>query len=216
MLSKNSLRAAVALAAVALTTPALAQQAVKQEPRFGVGVGITGSAVSGSAAQNGTGSPDFGTLFFVPMNLAPSFRLEPFIGWARADLDTTPPGTGGQQFSPFLQGKSSDITLGVGGFYVAPLAPQVQLYLGGRLASEWQSFHTNGGFKAERRNTLLAATLGGEYLPVPRVAFGGELQLGLIWYGDTDFTLPAGTTPSGGGGSGSATQGTLFVRFYLL
>jgi len=217
MISKISLRAAVALAALALTTPALAQQAAKQEPRFGVGVGLTGSAVSGSAAMPGTGTPDFGTLFFVPLNLAPSFRLEPFLGWARADLDATPPGTGGQAFAPGLNGaKSSDLTFGVGGFYVAPLAPQVQVYLGGRLASQWQSFHNDAGFKAERRNTILAAALGGEYLPVPRVAFGGELQLGLIWYGDTDFTLPAGTTPSGGGGSGSATQGTLFVRFYLL
>ena len=215
MISKISLRAAVALAALALTAPALAQQAAKQEPRFGVGVGLTGSAVSGSAAMPGTGTPDFGTLFFVPLNLAPSFRLEPFLGWARADLDTTPPGTGGQQFSPFLQGKSSDITLGIGGFYVAPLAPQVQMYLGGRLASQWQSVHSNAGFKAERRNTILAAALGGEYLPVPRVAFGGELQLGLIWYGDTDYTAP-GASISGGGGSGSATQGTLFVRFYLL
>jgi hypothetical protein len=216
MISKISLRAAVALAALALTAPALAQQAAKQEPRFGVGVGLTGSSVSGSAAQNGTGSPDFGTLFFVPLNLAPHFRLEPFLGWARASLDNVPVGVGGnQQFSPFLQGKSSDITFGVGGFYVAPVAPQVQVYLGGRLASQWQSIQDNAGDKASRRNTILAAALGGEYLPVPRVAFGGELQLGLIWYGDTDYTAP-GASISGGGGSGSATQGTLFVRFYLL
>ena len=46
MISKISLRAAVALAALALTTPALAQQAAKQEPRFGVGVGLTGSQLT--------------------------------------------------------------------------------------------------------------------------------------------------------------------------
>jgi hypothetical protein len=215
-MSKLSLRAVVGLASLAFTTPALAQQAARQEPRFGVGVGLTGSAVSGSAAQNGTGSPDFGTLFFVPMNLTQSFRLEPFVGWARAKLDNVPAGVGGnQQFSPFLQGKSSDFTLGVGGFFVAPLAPQVQVYVGGRLASEWQSVESNASAKASRRNTVLAAALGGEYLPVPRVAFGGELQLGLIWYGDTDYTAP-GFSVSGGGGWGTATQGTLFVRFYLL
>jgi hypothetical protein len=211
MISKLSARAAVALAALALSTPALAQQAVKQEPRFGVGVGITGSGTTHD------GSPDFGTLFFVPMNLTPSFRLEPFVGWARADLDNVPAGVGGNQaFAPFLNGeKSSDITLGVGGFYVAPLAPQVQVYLGGRLASQWQSISNTAGGKASRRNTVLAGALGGEYLPVPRVAFGGEVQLGLIWYGDTDYTAP-GFSTTGGGGSGSATQATLFVRFYLL
>ena len=42
MISKT-LRAAAAIAALALTTPALAQQAVKQDPRFGLGVGITSS-----------------------------------------------------------------------------------------------------------------------------------------------------------------------------
>jgi hypothetical protein len=96
------------------------------------------------------------------------------------------------------------------------VAQQVQLYLGGRLSSQWQSVKDNAGNKAERRNTILAAALGGEYLPVPRVAFGGELQLGYISYGDTDFTAANGASVSGGGGSGSATQGTLFVRFYLL
>lgn len=209
------LRAAAALAALALTTPALAQQSAQpQQGRFGVGVGLTSSAVSGTAAQDGTGSPDVGTLFFVPMNLAPNLRIEPFIGWARADLDNTPPGAGGQQFSPFLQGKSSDFTLGIGGFLVKPVVSQLQFYVGGRLASQWQSVSDNAGNKAKRRNTLLAAALGGEYLPIPRVALGGELQLGYLWYGDTEFT-GGGVGVTGGGGSGSATQATLFARFYL-
>ena len=210
----TTLRAAVVFAALAAAAPAFAQQTAQNAPRVGIGVGLTSSAVSGSSAQNGAGSPDFGTLFFVPVNVAPNLRIEPFIGWARADLDNTPPGTGGQQFSPFLQGKSSDFTLGVGAFFVRPVAAQVQLYVGGRLALGWQSVEDNAGDKASRRNTLLAAALGGEYMPVPRVALGAELQLGYLWYGDTDFRA-GGVSVSGGGGTGTATQATLFARFYL-
>ena len=149
----------------------------------------------------------------MPLNLAPNLRIEPFIGWARSDLDATPPGTLGEAFAPD-SGKASDFTLGVGAFYVAPLATQVQVYAGGRLGSQWQSFKNTGGGKAERRNTLLAVAAGGEYLPVPRVAFGAELQLGYVSYGDTTFSGGGGLV-EGGGGSGSATQATLFARFYL-
>ncbi len=215
----TQLRAAAALAALALSTPALAQQhaqttqAGQAGPKVGIGVGLTTSSVSASGARAGAGTPDVGTLFFVPINATPVLRIEPFIGWARSDVDPLPAGFGGaNQFAPGV-GTASEFTLGVGGFYVAPLAPQVQLYAGGRLASQWQSL-TIGGDKSSRRNTMLALAAGGEYLPVPRVAFGGELQLAYIWYGDYDLTL-GGASASGGGGTGSATQATLFARFYF-
>jgi hypothetical protein len=200
---KNLLRAAAAITTLALSTSALAQQAsAKGDPKFGLGVGLTRSASDG---------PDLGTLVFVPINVAPNFRVEPFIGWARSDLD---PGVGRANLGSPVSGKTSDFTLGIGAFLVQPIAAQVQLYAGGRLASQWQSFKDNAGDKDARRNTILAAAAGGEYLPVPRVALGGEVQLAYISFGDTHFSGPGGSGTAGGG-SGSATQATLFARFYL-
>jgi hypothetical protein len=193
-----------ALAAALAALPALAQQPTQaaqpnQGGKLGIGVGLT------------TAGTNTGTLFFVPINVAPKLRIEPFLGWVRSDIDAAPPGSGGAFFAPTPSGKSSDFSLGVGGFGVLPIVPTVDLYVGGRLSSEWQYFRDSNGNKWERRNTILAPVFGGEYLPHPRVALGAELMLGLVWFGDTDF--PNGT--SGAGGTGSFTQGTLFARFYL-
>jgi hypothetical protein len=189
-----------ALAALLAAFPAAAQQqAAPQTGKFGVGIGIStpGSATTSQA------------LFF-PINAMPHLRIEPFLGWSTSDVDAAPAGSGGAAFAPG-PGKSSDFTLGVGGFYVAPVASQLQLYAGGRLASEWESFKDTGGAKWSRRNTILAPTFGAEWVPHPRIALGADLVLGLVWFGDTEF--PNGS--SGAGGSGSFTQGTLFARFYL-
>lgn len=202
---KTLLRAAAAISALALSTPALAQQAsAKGDPKVGIGVGLTSSlGVTGST----TAAPDTGYLFFVPINVAPNFRIEPLIGWSRSDTDAS--------------GKDSDFTLGVGAFFVQPLAQQLQLYAGGRLASRWVShqdaaYGAPGTAKDSRRDTLLALAAGGEYLPIPRVAIGAEFQLGWVSIGDTTVTSgPTGAQVSGGGGSGSATQATLFARVYL-
>jgi hypothetical protein len=193
--------AAVALAA-AIALPAAAQDRVGQG-RFGVGAGIS----------NG-GLVDF--LLFVPMNLAPNLRVEPFLGWQRSDVDAAPAGVGGSAFDP-PQGKSSDFMLGAGLFYVKPIAAQVQLYVGGRLGLQWQSVQapSPGTAKAERRNTLLAAALGGEYLLHPRFALGAEAMIARVGFGDTEFSGTGGPAVDGGGGSASATQGTLFARVYL-
>jgi hypothetical protein len=72
-----------------------------------------------------------------------------------------------------------------------------------------------GTQKVERRDTILAVAAGGEYLPIPRVALGAEFQIGYVSVGDTKVTNAAGQTGEGGGGSGSATQATLFARIYL-
>jgi hypothetical protein len=208
---KTLLRAATAVAALALSTPAFAQQAAQQhvQPQFGVGVGLTTGPLSGAATAAGTpgtaSSPDLGILLFVPVQFG-QFRVEPFLGWARSDTDAA--------------GQSSDFTIGVGGFFVQPLATQLQLYAGGRLGSRWVSdkqagFGPAGTFKHERRDTLLALAAGGEYLPIPRVALGAEFQIGYVSVGDTKATNGNGTSTEGGGGSGSATQATLFARIYL-
>jgi hypothetical protein len=200
---KTLLRAATALTVLALAAPAFAQQATQRtttgsQPQIGLGVGITSGDVG---ANPGVASPTQGYLLYVPINLQ-NFRIEPFLGWQRADTDGA--------------GKSSDVTIGVGAFLVQPVAAQLQLYAGGRLGSRWVSDKNAAGtVKNERRDTLLALAAGGEYLPVPRVALGAEFQIGYASIGDTKTTTVGAPTVEGGGGSANATQATLFARIYL-
>jgi hypothetical protein len=206
---KNLFRAAAAISALALSTSAFAQQTKQQgttttsaAPQIGVGVGIT----SGEAPANpDNAGPSTGYLLYVPVNIQ-NFRIEPFLGWGRSDTDAF--------------GKNSDFTIGVGAFFVQPVASQLQLYAGGRLGSRWTS-HKDAGFgapgtvKTERRDTILALAAGGEYLPIPRVALGAEFQIGYASIGDTKTTNAAGLSGEGGGGSANGTQATLFARIYL-
>lgn len=222
---KHLVRSSAVALALAAAAPATAQQTsasagTARTTMVGVGVGVT-------AAQP-TGAPDFGTWLYVPIQLQQNLRIEPFVGWARSRIDdpprrvnqpTLPDFTPDIAFEPGenqgFGGKSSDFTLGVGGFFVQPVAPQLQLYVGARLGSQWQSVKDNAGtFKATRRNNLLGASLGGEYLPVPRVALGAEVALVYVGYGDTKFTV-GGQSGEGAGGSGDATIATVFARFFL-
>jgi hypothetical protein len=210
---KNLFRAATVIAALALSTSAYAQAAQQQRgtaanaPQIGLGVGLTAGSLTPTAGTAGAAS--LGYLLFVPIQVG-QFRVEPFLGWDRSDTDGT--------------GKNSDVMLGVGGFFVQPLAAQVQAYGGLRLASRWVSdqdplYGAVGTRKHERRDTILALAGGAEYLPIPRVAVGAELQLSYASIGDTKTTTntaAGAVSVEGGGGSGSGTQGTVFVRVYFL
>lgn len=204
---KNLFRAATVIAALALSTSAHAQQRATttsttttttthaNAPQIGLGAGLTA----------GTSTPNQGYLLYVPIQLG-QIRVEPFLGWTRSDTDAA--------------GKDSDVTLGIGAFFVQPVASQIQLYAGARLGSQWLShkdanYGLAGTVKTSSRNTLLAAAAGGEYLPIPRVAVGAELQVGYLSIGDTKRTVAGNPTVEGGGGSGTGTQATVFVRVFL-
>lgn len=192
--------AAIALG-LAVASPAFAQHG--GSGKFGVGAGIANGGLTSF-------------LFFVPLNVAPNLRVEPFVGWARADTDALPAGNGGA--GPLsTPGKSSDFILGAGVFFVQPVAAQVQLYAGGRLGLEWESEQDAAPAtgKSTRRNTILGAALGGEYLLNPRFAVGAEAMVAYVAIGDTKFSGNGLPSVEGGGGSASVTQGTIFARVYI-
>jgi hypothetical protein len=186
----------IATLAVALSaaTPAFAQD---KAPFLGLGVGFS------------TGNLTPGTIVFVPLNIAPTLRIEPFLSIDRADIDANTIG--------IPSGKESDIAIGAGAFYLAKVVPQVQMYVGGRLGFNFHSFEQNDATPDEetRRDFILAAALGGEYLPHPRIAVGAEAMLGYVAIGDTEFTPFGQPTVKGGGGSSLSTQGTIFVRAFI-
>jgi hypothetical protein len=191
---KTFVRLAALAAAFAVAAPAAAQQRTNP-PRFGLGVGL-------SQADAPLLS---GTLLFVPLNVGPQFRIEPFIGFDRVNFDAPGP-------------RASNFAIGAGAFLVNPVASQVQLYGGGRLALNFFSSRDPGANpdKSERTDFFIAGVLGGEYVPHPRIAVGAEAMVGYVAIGEEETTDGvSGLVTESPSGSEFATQGTLFVRVYL-
>jgi hypothetical protein len=160
--------------ALALTALCLATPALAQDARrqFGIGISITPEADAGLSPVE----------VYAPINIAPQLRLEPSLGLRTGD-------------------DSSDITLGVGGFYVAPLAQQVDLYMGGRLKLNFADDDAND---ESGTDVSIAGALGGEYYLVPRFSVGLEGQLGFYALSDAS-----------GDDDGLFTTGLGFLRLYF-
>jgi hypothetical protein len=174
---KKMLRLAAALAVLVAASSAAAQE----RPKLGVGISIVPLEGAGAVPT---------VEVYVPLMIAPNFRLEPSLG-----IFTNDPSGGGTE--------TSDITLGVGAFFVNQIAPQADMYVGGRLKLNFASFD-NGVVDDSDTDVLLAGALGGEYYLVPKFSLGLEAQLGLYSQGDVS-----------GDASGFFTTGLAFLRLYF-
>jgi hypothetical protein len=163
----------LAVAALALAAPAAAQE----RPQFGIGVSITPEAAFSPTVEA-----------YVPITFG-QLRIEPSLGIFTADNDDGP--------------DTSDITLGVGAFYLQRMAPAADLYFGGRLKL---NFAHQDDFPGDDSGTdfLIAAAIGGEYYLVSRLSLGAEAQLG--FYSESEVS---------GDDSGVFTTGLGFLRFYF-
>lgn len=200
---KNAFRVAALAAALALAGTASAQEASKGN-RFGFGVGLPTSELAGLFA--GGVSSGLVPQIYLPINVTPAFRIEPQFGILTLSEDGD------------LGSDASYVTLGAGAFYVASLGQQADLYVGPRLLLAFFREENPTGVgteKISRDDWFLAAALGGEYMPHPRVAVGAEVQLGRWSIGDEKTEFPGAPTDEAPGGSSVTTQGVLFVRVYL-
>ncbi len=177
---KNAVRIALALSALALAVPASAQQQ-QARPQIGIGVSVTTS--------------QFAPEIYVPIRVAPELRIEPSIGLLTSDI------SGGTN--------RSDFVLGVGVFWVKPVAAAADMYLGGRLKLDFAK--TDNGVTSESdTNVTIAAALGGEYYLVPHFSLGVEGQLGHYDIGTAGhYNIAAAST------SGWFTDALLFGRIYF-
>jgi hypothetical protein len=173
---KSFVRLAALAAALAVAAPASAQQAQHGNPRIGLGVAVT--PVDPIPSRFGTPIE-----IFVPIALAPQFRIEPSIGFITQD------------------NVGSLFTLAIGGFFVNQVAPQVDLYAGGRL--KLNRVHDDVADDSDT-DLILAAAVGGEYFFVPKFSLGLEAQVGLYTLGDIN-----------GDTDGFFTNGLAFLRVYF-
>jgi hypothetical protein len=174
---KNTVRLAIALCALALAAPAAAEQ--RSQFGFGVSVAPLSALTLGAPVE-----------VYVPIRIAPAFRLEPSLGILTNDPDGD-------------DNNSSNITLGIGAFWVKQLAATADLYAGARLKLNFASQETPVGDESDT-DLVLAGALGGEYFFMPKFSLGLEAQLGLYQRGDVS-----------GDDSGFFTNGLVFVRMYF-
>ena len=179
---KSIIRLALALSALALAAPAAAAE--QQRPKIGLGIAIAPYDAAGVLPA---------IEVYVPIRIAPQFRLEPSLG-----IYTRNAPTGGTD--------TSDITLGIGAFWVKQISAPVDLYAGGRLKLDFAS-SDDGVTSDSDTNIVLAGALGGEYYLVSQFSLGLEAQLGLYQRGT------AGAF--GGDDSGFFTTGLAFLRLYF-
>jgi hypothetical protein len=175
-------RIALAAALLAVSLAAAAQE----RPRVGLGIGIAPFAVPSMHA----GVVSRTVEVYVPLAVAPSFRLEPSLGLATNDQ----PGNGVD---------TRDLTLGLGAFFVSRLAPTADLYAGGRLKLNFAKVSVPGASDSGT-DLLLAGALGGEVYLVPRLSLGAEAELGLYQ-----------NSAVSGDDSGWFTTGIAFLRVYF-
>ncbi|HET8539778.1 MAG TPA: outer membrane beta-barrel protein [Anaeromyxobacter sp.] len=179
---KNVARIALALSALALAAPAAAQQS---RPTLGLGVSIVPVDAAGVLPP---------IEVYVPIRIAPNFKLEPSLGiWTRDQG-----GVGAND--------TRDLVLGLGAFFVKPIAGAADMYVGGRLKLNFAKTD-DGTTSNSDTDIVVAAALGGEYYLVPLFSIGLEAQLGLYQRGTAgDF---------GADDDGFFTTGLGFLRLYF-
>jgi hypothetical protein len=181
---KNVVRLTLALCALALTSPASAA-----EQRHTLGFGVSYVPFAAPSAILPTAE------LYLPIQVAPAVRLEPSLGIFTNDEPT--PGT-----------DTRDITIGLGAFWVKPLAPPFDMYVGGRLklnfAKRTDTNAAGASVSDSDTDLYLMAALGGEYYVVPQLSVGLEGELGLYSRGAVH-----------GDDSGFFTTGLAFLRLYF-
>lgn len=99
---------------------------------------------------------------YLPINVSPSWRVEPYALYARRSSDN----------SRALVGSSTTVDLGVGIFKCWRIATQVQVYGGASVAYHW--FHISG---YDSTGYGIAPTLGAEYFLVEKVSVAAQASV---------------------------------------
>jgi hypothetical protein len=144
------------------------------------------SAAPAPAATTRTASPTrvglgagIGTgdtfVFYVPIQIGRSFRLEPEFGLLNVNLDTIGPVR-----------EAHAVRVGIGLAWTSQVVEEVRSYAGVRLQETAVGY---GGSGASASGARAAVMAGGEWLPVPGVSLGVEAQVGYAYVTDAQNGL---------------------------
>ncbi len=228
----------VCLGLLLMLAASLASAEESEPMHLGLGLGM--SAQSGwlslfsavSTDNNGSELLLVPTSFYVPINITPSFRLEPSIGFYRTSNDASTKLTPTSTTTSTSSESGTLVAVGLGAFYVMKPADAFRIYTGPRLdllfiSSSDTTSQTGVGASptvtdtSSRNGWTISGAVGGEYYPISRLSFGAEAALGFGGLG-----TPSTTSTSSGGSASTAsvststnttirTVGTLFVRIFF-
>ncbi len=169
-----------------------------------------------------------------------NIRIEPMFGLSTGNSENTQTSKSinNSDYSTSTNTSNySDVTVGLGAFYLSPLSNNFNLYFGPRIylniISAISGYKTLGFYsgqyssyenKTETKELDITAglSIGAEYFPFKKFSFGGEASINYTRYGNPDMTI----TPSQSNytyiNTSERTQysfftsGIFFVRWYFL
>jgi hypothetical protein len=161
---------------------------------FGIGVNVI-DYMSGA-----------GSTIYLPINLGPSFRLEPMLGISNYAEDNDDD----SEYS------DTDFTIGLG-IYPTIRKGDAVIYVGGRLGMIISSSEYTNSFDNTTKYSDftfgIGPALGGEYYFSPHFSLGGEMAI--MYHATTDKTEYENGNDIEDTSAGFETQSLVFVRFYF-
>lgn len=203
---RRTLSLAAFLALLAVPALASAQPALRM---FGFGVGM-------GLADGST------TAIVVPLNVTPTIRVEPLLGLSMSSSTHEPD----DDAQAKREESDTNVTLGVGAFYMLRTNDAFLMYVGPRLgimmdsSSDVSTPKTGDATEqnSSRTDIFLGLALGGEWFFNPRFSLGAEAGLSVVMLGDPTTETKMGSTTSEDKdtdtGTNISTNGVFWARFY--
>ena len=173
--------------------------------------------------------------FYIPIYANKRFRLEPAFGFSSLSNETVTSTTSPGSISVTRLTKASSAFVGLSGYFIVPVAPQLEMYVGPRLgisfvSAEYQNSNYYSGSNPVKYTSetneidfTVGAACGAEFFPVGQLSVGGEFQFNYTSYGNPDVTRSysppqpsASTTTSERKQHLLSTDVLFFLRWYFV
>ncbi|MHB8581571.1 MAG: outer membrane beta-barrel protein [Ignavibacteriaceae bacterium] len=233
--------------ALAFTTKLFSQS--EKENKLGIGISLDPARIGQVSYYNY--DPQFGLfkstvtnatpiMFYLPINVAGRFRLEPSFGLYTINNDNTTTSTYPGTAPTTNTNSASLITIGLRGVYLSSLSKSFELYFGPRLDFSFVSSsnvysqvytHSDGANTTVINNSdsketdiNMGIVFGAEYFPISHYSVGGEVSLNYTTFGNptiTNTTSPPQTPPAYTNSNDVTqysfnTEALFFMRWYFL
>jgi hypothetical protein len=151
----------------------------------------------------------YGTKVYVPIDVTPTFRIEPHLLYFDDESKTTSAsGTSTNSFN--------ETEFGIGLFGIQALSQQTRLYYGARLAHlsrDEESVSTTSTSTTEYSGYKFSPTFGFEHYFSEKISLGGEIA---IYYSDLDVDrVSTFSGTSTGSDEMTGTDSEIIMRYYF-
>jgi hypothetical protein len=179
---------------------------------------LSGSAIAADMGL-GVGFGQNSGLIYAPINVTPSFRVEPFFAYYKEKNTSGEPFASAQSYSNYVAG--------VGLFVTQRVAENIDVFGGGRLGylsrkeKRTQTSYSFGPaeYSSESSGYLIAPTIGFEYYLQKNISIGAEAAISYIKTSGTnvnyDYYFSNNNQKSDIKGSSTSTTTAVVVKYYF-